>query len=72
MNDALKHKIHAYYLDFLPSMSKEDGLWEVLQLHKIKNPGQKLEYEKEYSLFIQASYKIFSVSIFLKFLVLIS
>jgi predicted O-methyltransferase YrrM len=61
MNDALKHQnSHAYYLDFLPSMSKEDGLWGGFAIAwKSNSPGQKLEYEKEYSLFIPASLQNF-------------
>ena len=67
MNDALKHqKSHAYYLDFLPSMSKEDGLWGGFAIAwKSNSPGQKLEYEKEYLFLFQHHYKIFSdLSIF--------
>jgi predicted O-methyltransferase YrrM len=46
---------HAYYLDFIPAMSKHDGLWGGFAIAwKSENPGPKKEYENEHSLFIPA------------------
>jgi 23S rRNA U2552 (ribose-2'-O)-methylase RlmE/FtsJ len=54
MIDALKNqKTHAYYLDFIPSMSKNDGLWGGLAIAwKSQAPGLAKEFEKEMSSFI--------------------
>ena len=52
--DALqKQKSHAYYLDFIPSISKKDGLWGGLAIAwKSKTPGHTKEFVKEMSFFI--------------------
>ena len=54
MVDALKNqKTHAYYLDFIPSISKNDGLWGGLAIAwKSQTPGLIKEFEKEMSSFI--------------------
>ena len=54
MLDALKNqKSHAYYLDFIPSLSKKDGLWGGLAIAwKSQTPGLIKEFEKEMSSFI--------------------
>ena len=51
MIDALKNqKTHAYYLDFIPSISKNDGLWGGLAIAwKSQTPGLAKEFEKEMS-----------------------
>ena len=51
MQDALKYQnSHAYYLDFVPSVLKHDGLWESLGIAwRSKNPGSKKEFLKESS-----------------------
>lgn len=53
MIDALKNqKSHAYYLDFIPSVSKSDGLWGGLAIAwKSQTPGQAQEFAKELSSF---------------------
>ena len=64
MVDALKNqKSHAYYLDFIPSVSKNDGLWGGLAIAwKSQTPGLAKEFEKEMSSFtpvaIQNSFRI--------------
>jgi len=55
MLDALQNqKSHAYYLDFIPSVSKKDGLWGGLAIawKSLKTPGLIKEFEKEMSSFI--------------------
>jgi hypothetical protein len=54
MLDALQNqKSHAYYLDFIPSVSKNDGLWGGLAIAwKSQTPGLIKEFEKEMSSFI--------------------
>ena len=54
MLDALKKQdSHAYYLDFIPSVSKNDGLWGGLAIAwKSQTPGLAKEFEKEMSSFI--------------------
>ena len=54
MLDALQNqKSHAYYLDFIPSVSKKDGLWGGLAIAwKSQTPGLIKEFEKEMSSFI--------------------
>ena len=54
MRDALKNqKSHAYYLDLILSVSKNDGLWGGLAIAwKSQNPGLAKEFEKEMSSFI--------------------
>ena len=51
MQDALKYQnSHAYYLDFVPSVLKHDGLWGGLGIAwRSKNPGSKKEFLKESS-----------------------
>ena len=51
MLDALKdQKTHAYYLDFVPSVSKEDGLWGGIAVAwKSETPGRYQEFKKEFS-----------------------
>ena len=62
--DALKNqKSHAYYLDFIPSISKNDGLWGGLAIAwKSQTPGQAKEFVTEMSSFtpvaIQNSFRI--------------
>jgi len=53
MVDALKNQdSHAYYLDFIPSVSKSDGLWGGLAIAwKSQTPGQAQEFAKEISTF---------------------
>ena len=53
MIDALQNqKSHAYYLDFIPSISKNDGLWGGLAIAwKSKTPGLSKEFAKEMSSF---------------------
>jgi len=53
MVDALKNQdSHAYYLDFIPSVSKSDGLWGGLAIAwKSQTPGQAQEFAKEISSF---------------------
>jgi len=53
MIDALQNqKSHAYYLDFIPSVSKSDGLWGGLAIAwKSQTPGQAQEFAKEISSF---------------------
>ena len=64
MVDALKNQdSHAYYLDFIPSVSKSDGLWGGLAIAwKSQTPGQTQEFAKEISTFtpvaIQNSFRI--------------
>jgi len=64
MVDALKNQdSHAYYLDFIPSVSKSDGLWGGLAIAwKSQTPGQAQEFAKEISSFapvaIQNSFRI--------------
>ncbi len=54
MIEALKNqKSHAYYLDFIPSVSKNDGLWGGLAIAwKSQTPGLANEFDKEMSSFI--------------------
>ena len=62
--DALKNqKSHAYYLDFIPSVSKNDGLWGGLAIAwKSETPGLAKEFAKEISAFtpvaIQNSFRV--------------
>ena len=51
MLDALKSQnSHAYYLDFMPSILKEDGLWGGFAIAwKSENPGPKKEFLGEKS-----------------------
>jgi len=64
MIDALQNqKSHAYYLDFIPSISKNDGLWGGLAIAwKSKTPGLSKEFAKEMSSFapvaIQNSFRV--------------
>jgi hypothetical protein len=64
MMDSLKNqKSHAYYLDFIPSISKNDGLWGGLAIAwRSKTPGLSKEFVKEMSSFaalaIQNSFRI--------------
>ena len=64
MVDALKNqKSHAYYLDFIPSVSKNDGLWGGLAIAwKSQTPGLTKEFAKEMSSFtpvaIQNSFRV--------------
>ena len=64
MVDALKNqKSHAYYLDFIPSVSKNDGLWGGLAIAwKSQTPGLAKEFAKEISSFtplaIQNSFRV--------------
>jgi len=64
MVDALKNqKSHAYYLDFIPSVSKKDGLWGGLAIAwKSKTPGHANEFVREMSSFapvaIQNSFRV--------------
>ena len=64
MIDALKNqKSHAYYLDFIPSISKNDGLWGGLSIAwRSKTPGLAKEFAKEMSSFapvaIQNSFRV--------------
>ena len=64
MVDALKNqKSHAYYLDFIPSVSKNDGLWGGLAIAwKSQTPGLAKEFAKEMSSFtpvaIQNSFRV--------------
>ena len=64
MVDALKNqKSHAYYLDFIPSVSKKDGLWGGLAIAwKSQKPGLAKEFAKEISSFtpvaIQNSFRV--------------
>jgi len=64
MIDALKNqKSHAYYLDFIPSVSKNDGLWGGLAIAwKSQKPGLAKEFAKEISSFtsvaIQNSFRV--------------
>ena len=64
MIDALKKQdSHAYYLDFIPSVSKKDGLWGGLAIAwKSQTPGQAKEFAKEISSFtpvaIQNSFRV--------------
>tara|TARA_B100001057_G_C22473110_1_gene803438 strand:+ start:33 stop:740 length:708 start_codon:yes stop_codon:yes gene_type:complete len=64
MIDTLQNqKSHAYYLDFIPSVSKKDGLWGGLAIAwKSQTPGLAKEFEKEISSFapvaIQNSFRI--------------
>ena len=64
MLDALQNqKSHAYYLDFIPSVSKMDGLWGGLAIAwKSETPGQAKEFAKEISSFkpvaIQNSFRV--------------
>jgi len=53
MLDALKSQSsHAFYLDFIPSILKEDGLWGGFAIAwKSKSPGRKKEYCGEKSSF---------------------
>ena len=53
MADALKKQdSHAYYLDFIPSVSKNDGLWGGLAIAwKSQTPGLAKEFAKEISSF---------------------
>ena len=62
--DALRsQRTHAYYLDFIPSVSKSDGLWGGLAIAwKSQSPGLTKEFVKEMSPFvpvtIQNSFRI--------------
>ena len=64
MIDALQNqKSHAYYLDFIPAVSKKDGLWGGLAIAwKTDLPGRRVEFDKEFSSFapvaIQNSFRI--------------
>ena len=64
MIDALKNqKSHAYYLDFIPSVSKNDGLWGGLAIAwKSETPGLAKEFAQEISAFtpvaIQNSFRV--------------
>lgn len=64
MMDALQNqKSHAFYLDFIPSISKNDGLWGGLAIAwKSHTPGQAKEFVKEMSSFtpiaIQNSFRV--------------
>lgn len=64
MMDALKNqKSHSYYLDFIPSVSKKDGLWGGLAIAwRSKTSGQAKEFAKEMSSFapvaIQNSFRV--------------
>ena len=64
MIDALKNQTtHAYDLDFIPSISKNDGLWGGLAIAwKSQTPGLAKEFEKEMSSFtpvvIQNSFRV--------------
>ena len=64
MVDSLKkHDSHAYYLDFIPSVSKNDGLWGGLAIAwKSQTPGLAKEFAKEISSFtpvaIQNSFRV--------------
>jgi predicted O-methyltransferase YrrM len=64
MVDALKKQdSHAYYLDFIPSVSKNDGLWGGLAIAwKSQTPGLAKEFAKEISSFtpvaIQNSFRV--------------
>ena len=64
MMDALKNqKSHAYYLDFFPSASKNNGLWGGLAIAwKSQTPGLAKEFAKEISSFtpvaIQNSFRV--------------
>jgi len=64
MVDALKKQdSHAYYLDFIPSVSKHDGLWGGLAIAwKSQTPGLAKEFAKEISSFtpvaIQNSFRV--------------
>ena len=51
MLDALKSQSsHAFYLDFIPSILKQDGLWGGVAIAwKSKSPGHKKEYSGEKS-----------------------
>jgi hypothetical protein len=53
MVDALKNQdSHAYYLDFITSLSKSDGLWGGLAIAwKSDLPGPRVEFEREVSSF---------------------
>lgn len=53
MLDSLtKQKTHAYYLDFMPSVNKHDGLWGGLAIAwKSENSGSRIEFNKEHSPF---------------------
>jgi predicted O-methyltransferase YrrM len=47
-----KQQTHAYYLDFMPSLNKHDGLWGGLAIAwRSEKPGQKKEFKSEYSPF---------------------
>ena len=64
MVDALKKQdSHTYYLDFIPSVSKNDGLWGGLAIAwKSQTPGLAKEFAKEISSFtpvaIQNSFRV--------------
>jgi hypothetical protein len=64
MIEALKNQnSHAYYLDFIPSICKNDGLWGGLAIAwRSKTPGLSNEFAKEMSSFapvaIQNSFRI--------------
>ena len=64
MVDALeKQDSHAYYLDFIPSVSKNNGLWGGLAIAwKSQKPGLAKEFAKEISSFtsvaIQNSFRV--------------
>ena len=51
MKDALQEqRSHGYYLDFITSVSKHDGLWGGLGLaYRSENPGLVHEFEGEIS-----------------------
>jgi len=53
MIDALKKQnSHAYYLDFITSISKSDGLWGGLAIAwKSDHPGPQVEFKREFSSF---------------------
>ena len=58
-----KQDSHAYYLDFIPSVSKNEGLWGGLAIAwKSQTPGLAKEFAKEISSFtpvaIQNSFRV--------------
>lgn len=57
MKDALmSQKSHAYYLDFMPSVIKQDGLWGGLGIAwRSENPGPKKEFWGEKSSYFSLS-----------------
>lgn len=57
MQDALQNqKSHAFYLDFIPSVLKHDGLWGGLGIAwRSKNPGPRKEFLNESSSYFSLS-----------------